>query len=307
MNSPELDDTCVTDRELHPSIIETKAGPIEYATFGEGPAVLAIHGAMGGYDQSAILARTIGSKQYRYISISRPGYLGTPLSSGRSPEEQADLCASLLDELGIRETAVMAVSGGGPCALHFALRHPDRCWGLILVSTCSGKVEVRIPLSFHVTKFLARYPMFVSMMRRKLERDPERAASRSIPDPTLRARTLADPDAGPLFRAMMASTMDRMALRLPGTENDIAITRSRAYPLEEISVPVLVVHGTADRMLPFAQHAKAFEARIPGAELLAIEGGDHVSIFTHRNQVRPRVESFLAAHARSLTVRPNES
>jgi hypothetical protein len=45
-----------------------------------------------------------------------------------------------------------------------------------------------------------------------------------------------------------------MALRLPGTENDIAVTRSTKYRLERISVPVLVVHGTADRMVPLAEH-----------------------------------------------------
>ncbi len=40
-------------------------------------------------------------------------------------------------------------------------------------------------------------------------------------------------------------------------------------------------------------------ARIPGAELLAIEGGDHVAIFTHRDQARARVTRFLLAHAPS--------
>jgi pimeloyl-ACP methyl ester carboxylesterase len=71
-------------------------------SFGEGPAVLALHGAMGGYDQGLILARTIGPPGYRFVSVSRPGYLGTPLCAGRTPEEQADLLAHLLDALGIR-------------------------------------------------------------------------------------------------------------------------------------------------------------------------------------------------------------
>lgn len=293
--------SCILDHELQSSIIETRTGPIEYAAFGEGPVVLAVHGAMGGYDQGVIFAKTIGADEYRYVSISRPGYLDTPLTSGRTPEQQADLCRNLLDELGVNKAAVMAISGGGPCAMHFALRYPDRCWGLVLVSTCGGKVEASVPLSFRMTKLLARSSVFAKLMRRSLENNPERAARRSIPDPVLRAHTLADPEAGTLFKALMASTMDRMALRLPGTENDIAITRKTDYALEEIAVPTLLVHGTADSMLPFAQHAKALEKRIPGAELVAIEGGDHVSIFTHRNEVRSRVETFLAAHGRSVS------
>ena len=280
-----------------PTIANTRHGPIEYVTFGEGPAVLALHGALGGYEQGLILARTIGDTGYRFVAVSRPGYLGTPLTAGRTPEEQADLYADLLDALRIHEAAVMAVSGGGPSALQFALRHRDRCWGLVLVSTCSGKVDTRVPLSFHIITWLARWPWFTAAMRRRTERDPERAVRRSIADPVVRARTVQDPQAGPLLTALLMSTSDRMALRLPGTKNDIAVTRSTIYPLEQIAVPVLVVHGTGDRLVPFTQHAKSLAARVPGAELLAIDGGEHVAIFTHRTEVRARVTRFLRDHA----------
>lgn len=283
--------------EPRPVIVDTPRGPVEYAESGQGPAVLALHGAMGGWDQGLILARTIGAQGYRYLAVSRPGYLGTPLDSGRTSEAQADLCAALLDALGIRAAVAMAVSGGGPCALHLALRHPQRCRGLVLVSTCAGIIDTPLPLAFQVTKFLARWPAFGRLVHRKVLRDPERAARRSIPDPDLRARTLRDPETGPLFTALLASTSERMALRLSGTENDIAVTRGTTYPLEKITAPVLIVHGTADSVVPFARHAKALESRIPAAELLAVEGGEHVSIFTHREEVRARVDGFLAAHA----------
>ncbi len=280
-----------------PTIVTTGRGPVEIAEFGEGPTVLALHGAMGGYDQGLILVRTIGAPGYRFVAVSRPGYLGTPLSTGRSPEGQADLLAGLLDAFGVSSAAVMAVSGGGPCALQFALRHPDRCRGLVLVSTCSGPVATRIPVTFRLLMLLARLPWVAAALQRRAAQDPERAASRSIPDPVVRARTLRDPIAGPLFTALLASTADRMALRLPGTANDIRVTRTTRYPLEQIAVPVLVVHGTADRMVPFAEHAQPLATRIPGAEFYAIAGGEHVAIFTHRDEVQRRVSTFLAKHA----------
>jgi pimeloyl-ACP methyl ester carboxylesterase len=261
--------------------------------------VLALHGAMGGWDQGLLLGRTAGAPGFRYLSVSRPGYLGTPLAAGKTPEEQADLYAEVLDALGIRQVGVMAVSGGGPSALQFALRHQARCWGLVMICAASARVDVGLPLAWYLMKLMARWPALVAAMRRRAERDPERAARRSIPDPALRARTLQDPEAGPLLAALQSSGLDRMALRLPGTENDIATTRSDlSFPLERIAVPVLAVHGTADRMLPFAQ-SRSLVARVPGAELLAIEGGDHVSIFTHRAEVRARVARFLRAHAPS--------
>ncbi|RPI26191.1 MAG: alpha/beta hydrolase [Acidobacteria bacterium] len=281
-------------------VASTRQGPVEYATLGEGPAVLALHGAMGGYDQSVLLARTIGEAGYRYVCVSRPGYLGTPLSSGPSSEEQADLCAELLDSLGPGQAAVMAVSGGGPCALQFALRHPTRCWGLVMVSTCSERIEGGVPFAFQILKLFARVPGFGRAMRWKAKRDPESAALRSIPDPVLRRRTVQDPIAGPLLLALTLSTLDQMGRRLGGTENDIAVTRATDYPLEQLRVPLLVVHGTGDRVVPFNPHATSFQKRVPNAELLAVEGGDHVTIFTHRRQVRQRVTEFLRLHAPGL-------
>jgi pimeloyl-ACP methyl ester carboxylesterase len=48
----------------------------------------------------------------------------------------------------------------------------------------------------------------------------------------------------------------------------------RRCPLSSISVPTLVIHGSADPMLPFA-HGEALAETIPDAELLRLEGAGH--------------------------------
>jgi len=278
-------------------MLPTLRGPVEYASLGTGPAVLALHGAMGGYDQGLILARTACSQEYRSISVSRPGYLKTPLTSGRSPEEQADLCAGLIDELGVDDVAVVAVSGGGPTALQFALRHPDRCRGLVMISAATAKVEARLPLAWYVMKIMARIPAAREQMRKKATSDLEGAARRSFPDPSHCAQFLQDPEARVLFAELQSSVFGQMPQRLPGTKNDIFQTRSNSFdqlPLEKIAVPVLAVHGTADQVAPFAKNAQRFVERVPGARLLAIEGGEHACLFSHRNQIRARVIDFLS-------------
>ena len=103
---------------------------------GQGPAVLLVHGSPGGYDQSRATANLFAIDHFTFIAVSRPGYLRTPLQQ-KSPEEQADLYAALLDALGIQKTGIMGFSGGGPSALQFAIRHPERCRGLIMLCAVS--------------------------------------------------------------------------------------------------------------------------------------------------------------------------
>lgn len=279
-----------------PKIAKTALGVIEYVDVGDGPVVVTIHGAMGGYDQSLFLAQTIGAPGYRYLAISRPGYLGTPMSSGKSPAQQADLIAALLDTLGVAKAGIMGVSGGGPSAIEFGLRHADRCTGLVLVSTCADKVEMPIPFAFNLMKFLARWSWFGAYFRRKAASDLVATAGRSIRDPEILQRTVNDAETWPLFSTMMLSTYDRMGQRIAGTENDIHITRTATYPLENLAVPVLIVHGTDDPLVQYDVHAKMYERRVPNAELLTVEGGEHVAIFTHRNLVRAKVTAFMHQH-----------
>jgi pimeloyl-ACP methyl ester carboxylesterase len=272
----------------------TSLGAIEYADTGTGPNLLLLHGAMGGSDQGVLLGRSaVGAGAFRFVAVSRPGYLGTPLDNAAAPEQQADLCASLLDALSIQRTAVIAVSGGGQCALQFALRHGDRCWALVMISACSAQLSGRVPLAFSLMKLAARIPGITSAIRSRMTRDPERAARRSIPDPVLRASTLKHPEAGGLLQELQFSTMEHMAARIPGTENDIQQSRRPfSYDYERISAPSLVIHGTDDEAVPFAQ-AQTLSSRLPDAELMAIDGGRHVCLFTHLDAIRRRVRSFL--------------
>src|SRR5215212_8871576 len=82
-------------------IVETRHGPIEYTTWGAGPAVLVVHGAGGGYDQGVSIARAFGGDGFRWISPSRFGYLRTPLPDDASTAAQADAFAELLHALNI--------------------------------------------------------------------------------------------------------------------------------------------------------------------------------------------------------------
>jgi len=162
-----------------------------------------------------------------------------------------------------------------------------------MISACTGRLDVPIPVQWQIMKLISLIPGVTNRPLKKIAQNPERAAARSISDVELRRQTVQDPEAGPLMLALQMSTMDRMLRRISGTENDIRQSRMEMdYPLEQIASPTLVVHGTKDSMVPFFQ-AQSLAARVPGARLLAIEGGEHVAIFTNLSQVRERTTCFL--------------
>lgn len=274
-------------------ILTTSRGPIEYLDSGNGEVILSLHGALGGYDQSQILARTIGETKFRYLSLSRPGYLGTPLTAGETPEEQADLYAEVIDLLCVGRVVVFAVSGGGPSAIHFALRHRDKCRGLVLVSTVGGMAKYNVPFSFRVMTLLVKWPVFAGLMKRKAEKHLKQNLRRSISDPVVYERTVKDPEVMALYRELAVGCFYRIAERIEGTNNDSKISQTRTYPLKGIAVPVLIIHGTNDPLLPFEEHGRRLATEIPAAQLLAAEGGGHGTIFTHREEIRSKVATFL--------------
>lgn len=281
---------------VSPVTIRTPLGPIECGVSGSGPALLALHGGLGGCDQSLLLARALlgDAGAFRVVAVSRPGYLGTPLAVGATPEAQADAYAALLDTLGIEAAWVAAVSAGGPSAIAFARRHAGRCRGLILVSAATGRLEVppHVLARLATMRVLAHIPGIPALLRRKLTRNQAAAAQRSIKDPELARRTLAHPAAGPLLAELQASVLDRLSSRLPGTARDTAFLQSLAdAPFEPLPVPALVIHGTGDPVVSFA-HAERVAASA-GARLLALEGGEHLVLFTHLDTVRVAAAEFL--------------
>ena len=115
-------------------LLETTNGMVEYQVEGAGPLLLLFHGSPGGYDQGIEISCFLGLGGFAFLMLSRPGYRRTPLGSGKTPGAQAGLFAATLDALSIAQVVVMAHSGGGPTALQFALRYPQRCQGLLLLS-----------------------------------------------------------------------------------------------------------------------------------------------------------------------------
>ncbi|MEY7980198.1 alpha/beta fold hydrolase [Streptomyces pilosus] len=64
--------------------------------------------------------------------------------------------------------------------------------------------------------------------------------------------------------------------------------------VEKIDVPALILHGTADRILPIEATGEPFHRALPQAEYVAVEGAPHGLLWTHGQEVTDALLAFLA-------------
>lgn len=262
------------------TVVATACGLMEVAIEGAGRPILVVHGTPGGYDQGLAAGRLLDLATFRIIAPSRPGYLRTPLETGRTPAAQADAVAALLDCLALPQVAVVALSAGGPLALELALRHPQRVSRLVLWQAVTQRVA---PADLDMTPGGPVPDFSVWLVRVLLGQLPGLLLGPGLHHPRLAARVW------PVAAGALPLTH-----RLRGVINDIRqLAKLPDYPLCEISVPTLVVHGTDDSAVP-VKHALHAAASIPGAKLVTAAGGDHAT-----TPITPTVVaaicSFLAA------------
>ncbi|MBO0705972.1 MAG: alpha/beta hydrolase, partial [Candidatus Dormibacteraeota bacterium] len=123
------------------TLVETSRGPLEVGDVGEGVPLIVLHGLGGGWDHGLWLARRLGlDRRHRILAVSRPGYLRTPLATGPTPDGQADALRDLVSALRLRRAAVLGSSAGALAAVRFALRHPDLCSGVVLLSGVAHRI-----------------------------------------------------------------------------------------------------------------------------------------------------------------------
>jgi 3-oxoadipate enol-lactonase len=165
----------------------------------------------------------------------------------------ADDALSLLDVLGLERVHVLGTSMGGMVAQELALSAPQRVGGLVLGCTYAGGAG---------STLLAPGPlaMLEAMNGGVLE-----TAIRTAYDVNLSQRFRADEGHYAAFREATLTVPVRVPVVLRQAQAALAHDTSTRLP--DLRVPTLVVHGTADEMVLYA-NAEYLAALVPDARLV---------------------------------------
>jgi pimeloyl-ACP methyl ester carboxylesterase len=182
--------------------------------------------------------------------------------SSPTMEDYASDIAGLLDYLGIQKTAIVGHSMGGYVALAFAKRYPDRLTGFGLVSS---QVLADPP-----DRKEARYKSAKDVLENGIDTvvatmTPKFTADEKLQAFARSAMERQQPAAYIAALKAMAERPDSTAL------------------LASLEVPVVVVHGDSDALIP-VDRAREVKAALPQARLVEISGAGHMPMMEASEQ-----------------------
>jgi pimeloyl-ACP methyl ester carboxylesterase len=264
----------------------------------DAPPIVVIHGAGCNLEDMRLAFGERLATRHRVILLDRAG-LGYSVRKGRrgsAPSSQAAILRDVLDRLGIARAVVVGHSWGGTLAAAFALDHPQRVAGLVLLAP---PLYPRLgSLILLYTVFAA--PIFGWLYARIL------ALPLGVPfiGPALGSAFL--PQWPPRFYLKRSAAL--LLLR-PSTflanARDIAdleknlTTQSARYG--GLVTPTVVMAGNRDMIAPPRHHALAFANAVPHAKLVVLPGIGHMLHHVAADRVITEIEEIAARYSTVLS------
>jgi len=265
---------------------------IYYEDHGSGPPVVLVHGyALSGHSwekqEAALLAAG-----HRVITYDRRGFGASSRPSiGYDFDTLANDLHVLLSSLDLHAVVLAGFAmGAGEVARHLAVHGSARVKAAVLVA----------PL----LPFLVKTP------------DNPDGIDRSVLD-DITARIAADRPAAMkdfMDRSYNVDLLDGSRVSDQAWQNSfyVAISASAHAALRcvtacqedfrrdlaAISIPVLVIHGDQDRVLPYEATSRRLPALLKDARSTVIAGGPHAIIWTHADDVNQALLDFIGHSGR---------
>lgn len=252
--------------------VEVDGRRVHVQVLGEtGPELVLIHGSSGNIrDFTHRLAPEL-ARRYRVFVVDRPGFgWSDPLPGGGSLEDQAGTIQTAVARLGAVRPLVLGHSYGGAVALAWAATRPGTLAGVLPLSGVAYPWETGLGAFYTVLS----HPLGLALVIPLL--------TAFTPTPVIRS------EIGKVFRPQAAPvgyiahfgpdlTLRRGQMRTNARQRRALLAEVEALSPRwaEIEVPVEVVHGEADDIVPVEIHAARLAERLPAARLTRLPGIGH--------------------------------
>lgn len=263
--------------------------PVTYAEAGTGPVLLLIHGMAGNFENWEAVIEPL-ARHHTVIAPDLPGHgLSAPGAGDYSIGALAAGLRDLLIALDHDRATLVGHSLGGGIAMQLAYQFPEVTERLALVSSGGLGPEVspvlRAAALPGANAFIAATAGVAGGAGAAVGRGLAAVGLRPNTDIAEVARgyaSLTDPDRRAAFLAALRSVI--------GTGGQRVDARDRLYLAE--GIPVLIVWGARDRIIP-AKHGEQAHEAIPGSRLEIFDGVGHLPQLEAPGRFIAVLERFL--------------
>jgi len=255
------------------SLLEVNGTRVHAVVMGQGPDLVLIHGSSGNVrDFTTSIAPEL-SKSYRVIMFDRPGlgHSDRMSAKGDTLRDQAHLLRDAALSLGADRPIVLGQSYGGAVALTWALEAPENIAALVTVSGVSHPWPTGLDTYYKITS----HPYFGWLGALMISAfASEKAIKQSLKDvfapqrPPDGYREEFGVELVLRCKTILANARQRRILK-PQIIN-------QAPRYSTLSLPIEILHGTADTLVSPDLHARALAKQAPASNLTLLEGIGHM-------------------------------
>lgn len=251
---------------------------LHYEMRGQGPDLVMIHGASGSLRDLTFSLRDRLTDRFRVTVFDRPGLGHSDPMPDASLRAQALLLKSASAQLGVKDPVLLGQSYGGSVALAWALEGGPRA--LVLVGSPSlpwpGKLDPWYRLTATRLGRALAIPLAAALV-------PQSYVA------TTTANVFAPDPVPPGYEEHLGAALALRRASLTANTAQVNALRAELVAMEpqypRLTLPVELIHGDKDSIVPLAVHSGPLSRLLPQSRLTVIEGGGHMPHHAHEQAV----------------------
>ncbi len=253
------------------------------------PAILFIHGASSNLRD--VMSANDGrlEDRFRVIYVDRPGHgYSQPFAGSNDPQQQANAIAGLMESLAIPKAVIVGHSFGGAVASTFAVLHPDKTAGLVLVAPVSHPWTTGIAWHYDVAAVPGLGWVFTQLLAAPFGSLIYPGAVEAVFAPDPQPADFVERSGTRLV--LRPSNFLENARDVAGLLDHVRRFQSR---YREIKVPTVIFHGDADTTVNLEIHSvNGLSQDIAGAQLHILEGMGHMPTYFIPDQIAESISDI---------------